>query len=368
MAYSFIAVSDVHLGWKLFNLPELAQDLKDVFSKVIDLALEKKVSHFFIVGDLYDTNKPSPDLIKFVSEQIRRLTANGIVVAGIAGDHDKPVNQSSWINISNVVPITEASRTGEFLGLDYNDNSQLNIDAIKELPKKVKAKVEWIFLHGQVPELFTFTEDKKKLDLKSLDPFNEFPKLKGFVLGDIHKPIEGTFEDPTQTSKPIWVGYCGSLGVIKTDEIGSKGGVLYYDGTTISRLKFELDRKFIRIKLGEPTTPINWITTYKNFFKDNQGKKPVFIVEYDKDNEKEFPTIAPLYEIGIVKVTKVRKTDSITEEPINIRSELKTNNRIEATLKKCAQEQEIYDLTLSLLTADDPKQILDAFKKQTLKE
>jgi len=350
-------------------MPELTQDLKDVFRRVVDLALKKKVNYLFIVGDLFDTNKPSPDLIKFVREQVTRLVSNGIVVSGIAGDHDKPINDSAWVHLSGVIDVQDASNKGLFVGYDYSDNSQENIDKLAALPIEQREKAEWIFLHGQVPELFMFTTDKKKLDIKSLDIINTYPNLKGVVLGDIHTPISGVITDPAQkTTNEPWIGYCGSLGVIKTDEIGTKEGILYWDGDQLIRLPFEIDRKFIRLNIADSLKPINWVVKYHNFFRNHNGKKPIFIVEYDKESKKLLPEAAPLYEVGIVKTIQTRKQIDKTDEVINIRSELKTNNHMEAALKDCTLEQDIYDLILSTLVSDDPKVPLDQFKELTLKD
>ncbi len=364
MSYTFIAISDVHLGWKLFNLPELAQDLKDNLVQAFDIALKKRVDYVFIVGDLYDNNRPAPDLINFVAEQVARLKANGILVAGIAGDHDKPINESTWVKLSGIVPINQIGH--EFVGYDYCDNSQDNIDKLSVLD--TKEHTEWIFLHGQVPELFGFTEDKKKLDIKSLDLINTYPSLKGVILGDIHSPIEGLITDPSMKRKDeSWIGYCGSLGIVRTDEIGTKEGLLYFDGEKLTRLPFKLDREFIRFNIGDSIRPINWVEKYKRFFQDYEGKKPLFIIEYDRDSKDLLVEAAPLYEIGIVKTSIVRKSNNDKkEETINIRSELKTNNRIEATLKESAQEQEVYDLILEMLNTEDPKSVLDKFKKELL--
>lgn len=360
----FIAISDVHLGWKLFNLPELAEDLKDNFVKACDLAIELGVNYLFIVGDLFDSNKPSPDLIAFVRSQVSRLHNRDICVAGIAGDHDKPINDAAWIHLAGVTPINELQKP-EFVGFDYTDNPVNNINELKELPNK--RAVEWVFLHGQVPELFPFCEDKKKLDIKSLDSINEFPNLQGFILGDIHNANSGHIEDPAGNRPNQWIGYCGSLGVVKTDEINNKEGILYYDGAELKRVPFKLDRQFIRLNLGESTEPINWVEKYAKFYTEHSGKKPIFLVDYTRDQKHLLPNIDRLYEVGIVKVFITRATEQNTErETINIRSELKTNDRIESTLKECAEEQEVFDLVFKMLKTEDPKSILDEFKKQTL--
>jgi DNA repair exonuclease SbcCD nuclease subunit len=361
---TFIALADIHLGWKLFNLPELAQDIKDDFVRACNLAIEKKVDYLFIVGDLFDTNKPSPDLISFVTEQVRRLADQGILVAGIAGDHDKPVNGSSWIHLTGIVSIEQLGMA--FIGYDYTDNSQENIDKLKALSDDTKKTIEWIFLHGQVPELFSFTEDKKKLDIKSLNLPSTFPALKGVILGDIHAPVEGAISDPTQSREDIWIGYCGSISIIKTDEIDVKEGILYFDGTTLTRLPFDTQRKYIRLDINDSLSPINWVEKYTRYFTNYKGKKPIFLIEYNKASESKLAQAAPLYEVGIVKLITSRRTTESDAETVNIRSELKTNSRIEKTLKECAQEQDVYDLLLAILNVDDPKAALDKFKDDSL--
>ena len=364
--YTFLAIADVHLGFKLFNLPELAQDLKDNFVRAIDKALELKVDYLFVVGDLYDTNKPSPDLIKFVSDQVKRLGANGCLVAGIAGDHDKPINNSAWIHLSNMMPVNSIGDK-RFVGYDYSDNSAENVEKLAQLT--YKDKVEWIFLHGQVPGLFNFCAEKKMLDLKRLDLINTYSKLKGVILGDIHAPTESTIHDPRMLRNPLpYIGYCSSLGVVKTDEFGNKAGILYYNGNELTRVPFDPDRRFIKFDLGDSVEPINWVQKFERFFRDYKGKKPVFLIEYNNNSKHLLPLIAPLYEVGIVKtsISKRVSKESNEEETINIRSELKTNNRTAMVLKELLPEKDVYDLTYQLINQEDPTVVLDAYKKTVL--
>lgn len=366
--YSFIAVSDIHLGLKLFNLPELAQDLKDNFARLADEAIKRKVDYLFIAGDLFDSNKPSPDLIAFMSAQVAKLNANNIIVSGIAGDHDKPINGASWIGLTGVVPATDVDP--RFIGLDYCDDSPQLVTQLAQLENK--DKVEWIFLHGHVPELFKWCEEKKLLDIKKLNMLETFPALKGVILGDIHVPTDSLIHDPTGVRETLpYIGYCGSLGITKTDEVGRKTGLLYFDGKTISRIPFKLDREFVRFHLSDAFEPVNWIKKFAAFFKDNKGKKPVIIVEYDKDSVDLLPLLTPLYEVGIVKRALARKKGDNDEEveTINIRSELKTNDRIHAVLKEMLPEKEAFDLTYELIKGvEDPTAILDKLKAKYLEE
>jgi len=366
--YSFLAVSDVHLGWKLYNLPELAEDLKGDFARAVDLAISLQVDYFFIVGDLFDINKPSPDLVKFVSDQVKKLGANGCIAAGIAGDHDKPINNAAWIHLTRVLPIKDL-RDPRFVGFDYCDNSMDNVKAIDALD--YKDKVEWIFLHGHVPELFGFPEEKKLLDLKQIDLIKDFPALKGVILGDIHQPTEGTIHDPKMVRDPLpYIGYCGSLGMVKSNEIGpKKQGLLHYDGKTLKRVKFNLSREFIKMDLSEAYDTINWVQKYTKFFQDHKGKPPVIVVEYDIDSKSKLADIAPLYDVAIVKTAQIKRKkvgDEEVKETVNIRSEIKTNDRVERVLKEEIPDKVIYDLTLGIIKSEDPTAILDKFKEEML--
>lgn len=359
--YTFLAIADVHIGWKLYNLPELAEDLKDDFSRAIDLAIKLKVNYLFIVGDLFDTNKPTPDLIGFVKRQVERAAREKVILAGIAGDHDKPINENSWIHLTGIVPINNLNDS-RFVGFDYCDQSMLNIQAIDELT--TKKEVEWIFLHGQVPGLFDFCEEKKLLDFKQIDIIQDFPKLKGVVLGDIHYPSESVIQDPKGERENLpYIGYCGSLGMVKSSEIGNKKGILYYDGTKLKRIGFELTRKFIKIVLAEAFSPINWITKYSQFFKENTGKKPLIVIEYDSSEEEKLALLSSLYEVALVKLSKVSKTQDNDTTSINLRSELTTNKQTSIILRKEFTDDVAYKLALQLLDSeDDCATALDKFK------
>jgi hypothetical protein len=73
-----------------------------------------------------------------------------------------------------------------------------------------------------------------------------------------------------------------------------------------------------------------------------------------------------LYDIGFVRTSKVKKNEEGAEEMINIRSELKTVDRISGVLKDLTHNIEygdvVYDLAYQLLTSAETKTILDHFK------
>lgn len=354
--YSFIAIADIHLLSKLFNLPELEQDLKDTFTRACDVAIEKKVNYILIVGDLYDHNKPTPDIVRFVSDHVRRLKKEGVEVLGIAGDHDKVLNGETWVAISNIWGIEADKR---FAGHNYVDSPEVLFEYLRK--KKNKETVEWIFLHGQDPLLFPFVESKKRLDFKEFPLLELYPNLKGVILGDIHTPLERYIE---QADRKVYVGYCGSLGVVKSDEIGTKQGLLYYNGKALTRIPFEMERDFVKIKLNsERIEPVDF---YVAKYKEHKGKKPLFVVEYDRETVDKLENIKPLYEIGFVKTSRKFKAEDGKEENINIRSELSSVERISSVLRTMCPDDSMYNVMYDIVTGDDPKASLDAFKESTL--
>lgn len=363
--YSFLAIADVHLGAKLFSLPELYEDLKEDFTRAINKALALKVTYLFIAGDLFDTNRPSPDLVKFVKEQTDMAKNKGLIVAGILGDHDKPVNNVGWMHLAGVVPI---NRLGDprFVGFDYDDTSMNNIHKLKEL--ETSDKVEWIFLHGQVPELFHFTQEKKKLDFKQIDTCKLYPNLKGVVLGDIHTPIESEIVDPKNPEQPgKYIGYCGSLGMVQTKEIDTKKGILYFDGNTLKREPFELSRRFLRMSVSDCLGPVNWVDKYADMFEAMKlKKKPLVIVEYTKDTKDLLANFGRLYELCIIRTARQSVKTEEGQTSVSFRTEIDVDKNIETALSAEFADTEIRQLAAALLNADDFTVVLDNFKEKQL--
>lgn len=355
----FIAFSDQHLEKKLHNIPELEQDLKDLFVMVIDKALEYEVDYLVSVGDLFDHNKPSSETISFVTQQLKRLDGKVTPVA-LAGDHSKPVNGSTWETVCGFKPINSVP---EFVGVDYSDNPADVIALVNhELNKREQNSVFCVFLHAQVPELWPFCEEKKKISLKDLDFSNQCASLRGIFLGDIHIRRQARFNNPS-CEKELFMGYCGSLGVTASDET-NKEGLYYYDGEKLKNIKYDLPREYITIDIT-PENLESQLFDYKNkAYKLNP--KPVFLLKLhagaDIGNKFNF-----LYDVGFVRTSRVKKTEDGQEELVNIRSELKTADRISGVLKDLTHNIEhgdkIFDIALKLLTDTDQKRILDEFKE-----
>ena len=358
----FIAFSDQHLEAKLYNIPELEQDNRDLFKMVIDKAIELDVDYVISVGDLFDNNKPSSDTIKFVSNQIARLKPGAAIA--IAGDHSKPINGATWENVCGFKPIGDASIV--FAGADYNDNPADVIHNINhQLNMKPTNTVRFIFMHQQVPELWPFCEEKKQISIKDLDFSNQCESIEALFLGDIHIRKSMKYFD-TNCRKELFAGYCGSLGVTAANET-EKPGLYYYHDNSIDVINYNLPRQYITLNV----TPENLEGLTASKFQDlkKEEKRPVFLVKLhdgvDVGNKLDF-----LHDIGYVRTSKVKKDKEGQEELINIRSEIKTADRFSSVLKTLTQDlangEYIHQLAYELLTAADPKTVLDNLKEKTL--
>ena len=356
----FIAISDQHLGSKLYNFPELENDCRELLAMAVDKAIELGVDYLVSVGDLFDNNKPTSETIDFVASQLRKLRAAGVSPVAIAGDHSKPLDGVTWEKIAGFDPINVE---GEFVGIDYNDNPQHVIETLNaELKCRPNNSVKFIFLHQQIPELWPFCDEKKKVSIKDIDFSNHCESLQGIFLGDIHKRMELWYHDPVCNRK-IFIGYCGSLGVTAADET-NKPGIYYWNNEELATIPYKLPREFVTIDLDRSNIDTISPTDYEKY--KNSPKRPVFLCKYSTEVSGELNKLDFLYQCGIVKFTRVKLDKDSREEHVNIRSELKTADRISAVLHSMINGKEdsevIYNAASKLLTEEDITKVLDDLK------
>jgi hypothetical protein len=168
-------------------------------------------------------------------------------------------------------------------------------------------------------------------------------------------------------NKELFVGYCGSLGVTAANET-TKSGLYYYDGQKLSTVEYTLPRKYITLEIHDHVAPeSDYLVELKNKYEmyKQEAKRPVFLVKIYKGSEVG-NNLNFLYDIGYVRMTKVKEDKEGNEEMVNIRSELKTMDRIEAVLKQMTSNlpngELVLDLASKLLSEADPKMVLDNYK------
>lgn len=365
----FIASADIHLGHKLYNFPELEDDMVENFSRICSMGISNHVDYVVIAGDLFEDNNPRPDIVAQVLKQAERLQRHGIGLLGIAGDHDEPVNNSSWCRVGGVQPVTTCPA---FIGLDYYDYSLSPWWDKMVAECKKPELVKWMFLHGQVPSIFKFTQDKKKLDFTMLMVLETFPNLQGVLLGDIHAPLQGSMLTK-EREIPVW--YCGSPSVNDSSELKNDKRVLHYDGKELKSIPFHQRRRYVTIPFMDADAEAFDSSKYIEEYKKDEFK-PVFIIDTNQPTMTSHGhKLHGLYDIGLIRridnsVNKKKKIEEATEQAISIRSEMGSGSRTVEVLKTLCTETGVggigYNLTLSLLTGSDPTLTLDKFKTEVL--
>jgi exonuclease SbcD len=93
--------ADVHLDLDGYGADPHAQRYRDVmhqaFSTAIDLAIEENVDLLLIAGDLFDSNRPSREVVDFAIRELRRA---GRPIVMIPGNHDCLNTQSIYHQVN----------------------------------------------------------------------------------------------------------------------------------------------------------------------------------------------------------------------------------------------------------------------------
>lgn len=98
MTVRLLHTSDVHLGATFKVLGERGREqhrqLRETFTRVIDLAIEERVDAVLIAGDLFDSVAAARVHLPFAVQHLARLGEAGIPACAIAGNHD-PLGEGS---------------------------------------------------------------------------------------------------------------------------------------------------------------------------------------------------------------------------------------------------------------------------------
>ena len=121
MTFRFIHTADVHLDSPLLSLalkePEAAELVaiatRQTFANTVELCLEERVDAFLIAGDLYDGELRSMKTAAFFTSEMHRLTAAGIKVFLVRGNHDAASVITKHLNLPNGVHVF--SKKGEMV-------------------------------------------------------------------------------------------------------------------------------------------------------------------------------------------------------------------------------------------------------------
>lgn len=83
-------ISDTHLGSRRYDKEFREQDVFDVFTQLVEIAVKEHVKAVIHSGDLFDVYKPGNKALKFFVDSTKPLRDKGIHFINIPGDHDTP--------------------------------------------------------------------------------------------------------------------------------------------------------------------------------------------------------------------------------------------------------------------------------------
>lgn len=83
----FLHTSDLHIGKSVCGFSML-EEQQAVLGQMLELVKQEQVDMVFLCGDLYDRALPPAPAVTMLDEFLTRLVELGVVVCGIAGNHD----------------------------------------------------------------------------------------------------------------------------------------------------------------------------------------------------------------------------------------------------------------------------------------
>ncbi|MDR2700646.1 MAG: DNA repair exonuclease [Nitrososphaerota archaeon] len=91
-AFSFVHVSDLHLGYSQYGLEVRRQDFDNAFAELVDRTLELKPDFMIIAGDLFHQPRPTNITLENTIRSFKRLKDAQIPVLTVDGSHDSAPN------------------------------------------------------------------------------------------------------------------------------------------------------------------------------------------------------------------------------------------------------------------------------------
>lgn len=233
--------SDLHFDTPFKDLPgDLGQirrlELRECFSKIIDLAIQENVKILLMAGDLFDNLTVEKNTLTFIQREIQRLGNIKMFIA--AGNHD-PYNEKSFYKMidwgENVyifkeniefieIPELNAVVYGASFKEKYIRTSQLK-DFI--IPKSNLDKINIMVLHGTISS----SHEGEEYNPITIDSIGE-SKVDYLALGHIH-----AYSGINRVNNTHYA-YSGCPEGRGFDELGEKGVILGQVGNHHVDLKF----------------------------------------------------------------------------------------------------------------------------------
>lgn len=291
--FSFVHVSDLHLGYTQYNLDVRRQDFSSVFREVVDKTLELKPDFMIVAGDLFHHARPSNVTLETAITNFRRLKEAGITVLAVDGGHDTAPNVVTGTILN---PLDSA---GLIYYLPRHEgacwrNASCYVYGVPNFRTRQRTEEQLPrFLEQQkpspTPSFFNIFVFHMALDLPYITPpyveAEASPEMipegfNYFATGHVHKPSSGKF----------------------------KNGLLVYSGCTetVSYEDAEIKKGFYHVKVnhkGVPKLnriglekPRRFVILKRNFGNVSPAKITETAAELVKEADQEGVIIIPVLE------------------------------------------------------------------------
>ncbi len=206
--------ADIHLGAKFTGLGargrEQRRKLLETFDKVVDLAINSHVHLVLVAGDLFDSNRPTPELLNAVLRGLDRLEGQAIEICLVPGTHDRwgeasvycrqEFLQRPYIHIftdSRFIPLELPSLSTTVWGRALAE-SQTG-DVLAGLHREGPSQWQLALVHGSIRLPGHVEQDEAMMDTASLAACG----MDYVALGHWH-----SLADYSRWGPPAW--YCGA--------------------------------------------------------------------------------------------------------------------------------------------------------------
>lgn len=253
-------ISDTHLGFRQYGLPEREEDFTNAFIQAFTKILELKPDIIIHTGDFFESSHPPTRALKVAMEVLSKVSKKKIPVFILPGTHDLPKTTSMTESPTSLLTFIDGvydfglMKRQNFTLTEKIDGQTLTICGIpysidpvklKEHIKKMKAPkgISILLFHEGIKEVFPEFE----ISIKDLPEGWSY-----YGVGHLHN--HQIFKHP-KTQAPI--SYPGSIEITDFSEINQEKGfnLVEIDGkdVNVKFIKLPLSRKFVDLPVIDCT-------------------------------------------------------------------------------------------------------------------
>lgn len=342
--HKFAHISDCHLGFqKSKPLQEIEQN---IFEKILDECIEKKVDFILISGDLFHTSLPEFRVQRFAFKKFKEVYDAGIPVYVVYGSHDfNPVGNSLIELLSDVGYFTRVTKEQ-----DDTSDGKISLEFFQD--PSTKAKIVGL------PGLTSGKDIEYYKDLNRQDLENE----KGFKIFLFHAGIDElkTKDDAMMDSMPASLlprgfdYYAGGHVHTHSSETYEGYGLMAYSGTIFDGHSSDIEknargteRGYVMVEFEDKIKSWEFVPIYNAKYEIIEvNAKGRSVATVNSEISEKIKEIDPSDKIVIMKVYGELISGKTTEiDFTKIKEELLENKAIDVKINNKQFTSKEYAIT-----------------------